>query len=179
MRIYRKKEFISTEEASILNSWVDESILSNRLTPGIDNNNFNYKLRYTSRLHPERYEYPSLAIDIRDRIIKHLGIKNIGLITGHGRDGIVVSCTFSGGTVYKHKDPIVMYGGHALRCNIMTRAPEGGGKLYINDILCDIEPLELHCYLASKHPHEVTTVEGSTSRVLWMFGGCIDDKDWE
>ena len=37
---------------------------------------------------------------------------------------------------------------------------------------------DLHCYLVSEHDHEVTTVYGSTPRILWMFGWFVPAEDW-
>lgn len=187
MRLERYKNFLSLEECYILNSWVDEGVEKKWLDLGItrgknhSEREWNYTKRVTSRLYGERFEYPQIVLDISKRIRSFCGINNYGLIEGHGRDGVVVSCTFNGGDVYAHKDPKseTFVKLSALRCNILTRKPSGGGQLYVDGQHVDIEVGELHCYLASNFEHYVTEVKGETSRVLWMFGAYVPPEDWE
>lgn len=85
------------------------------------------------------------------------------------KDGVVVNCTFPGGEVFIHKDP--KEGElEILRCNIMTRAADLGGKLVVDNKEININTGDLHVYLPSTVEHYVTTVHGKTARVLWMFG---------
>jgi len=178
MRIERHKNFLSSEDCAALNAWVDEAVKNKWIDAGISKGNNNYTKRFTSRLYADRFEYPQIVRDISNRIRFFCGVDTYGLIEGHGRDGVVVSCTFPGGDVYAHKDPKV--GGYAaLRCNIMTRSANSGAKLYIGGEHIDIEVGELHCYLASDFKHSVTEVEDETSRVLWMFGAYVPKEDWE
>jgi len=182
MKIERYKNFLSQEDCNILNEWVDEGVEKKWLDTGITGNRFgymSYTKRVTSRMYGNRFQYPQIALDISNRIRKFCGIDSYGLIEGHGRDGVVVSCTFPGGDVYEHQDPKSGIGLSALRCNVMTRDSDAGGKLYVGGEHIDIEVGELHCYLASDFKHYVTEVEGNTSRVLWMFGACVPKKDWE
>jgi hypothetical protein len=178
MRIERYKNFLSSEDCFALNIWVDEGVKNGWLDAGISKDDAAYKKRVTSRLYANRFEYPQIVRDISNRIRKFCGIDSYGLIADHGRDGVVVSCTFPGGDVYEHQDPSIK-GLSALRCNIMTRGVNSGGKLYVGGEHIDIEVGELHCYLASDFKHSVTEVEGNTSRVLWMFGAYVPFEDWE
>jgi hypothetical protein len=179
MRIERHKNFLTSEECVALNIWVDEGIKNKWLDVGISRRQPNYTERVTSRLYGNRFEYPQIVLDISNRIRKFCGVDSYGLIEGHGRDGVVVSCTFPGGDVYKHQDPKSIGGLSALKCNVMTLGSDAGGKLYVNGEHIDIEVGELHCYLASDFEHYVTEVEGDTSRVLWMFGAYVPKEDWE
>ena len=179
IRIERHRNFLTPEECDILNLWVDDGVEKKWLDVGISKDNGTYKKRVTSRRCADRFEYPQIVLDISNRIRKFCGIDSYGLIEGHGRDGVVVSCTFPGGDVYEHQDPKLIYGLSALRCNVMTRDSDAGGKLYVNGEHIDIEVGELHCYLASDFRHYVTTVKGETSRVLWMFGAYVPFEDWE
>lgn len=178
MRLERHKNFLTLEECFALNAWVDKGVENRWLDCGISKGKFGYTKRVTSRLYGNRFEYPQIVLDISNRIRKFCGVDSYGLIEGHGRDGIVVSCTLPGGDVYKHKDPNLGHL-HALRCNVMTRKADSGGQLYVNGQNIDIEVGELHCYLASEFEHYVTEVNGVNSRVLWMFGAYVPKEDWE
>jgi hypothetical protein len=179
MRIERHKNFLSPEECSALNAWVDEGVEKKWLDVSISTEGIGYTKRVTSRLYGNRYEYPQVVLDISNRIRSFCGVNSYDLIERHGRDGVVVSCTFPGGDVYTHQDPR-SYGGFAtLRCNVMTRKADSGGELYLDGQRVDIETGELHCYLVSEIPHSVSTVSGKTSRVLWMFGAHVPVEDWE
>ena len=180
MRIERHKNFLTPEECAALNVWVDEGVEKKWLDVGISRGQPNYTKRVTSRLYGNRFKYPQIVLDISNRVRKFCGVDSYSLIEGgHGRDGIVVSCTFPGGDVYEHQDPKLIYELSALRCNVMTRGSDAGGKLYVGGKHIDIEVGELHCYLASDFRHYVTEVEGNTSRVLWMFGACVPKEIWE
>lgn len=179
MKLVRVKNFFSQEECHALNSWVDEGVTKKWLDKGVSSGRaFDYNLRVTSRFYPERYKYPQLVQELSARIRKFCGVDAYPLIAGHGRDGVVVSCTFEGGDVYSHKDSPSFNGLATLRCNVMTRATDRGGVLHIEGQPIDLEVGELHCYLASEHEHFVTPVEGKTSRIMWMFGAHVPAQDW-
>jgi hypothetical protein len=178
MRIEQHKNFLSLEECSALNSWVDLAVENNWMGPAVTSeNNDNYK-RFTTRRYGGNFKYPELVKDISNRVRKFCGVSDYNIVDGHGQDGIIVSCTLEGGDVHPHVDGA--YDGLAiLRCNIITRKPIDGGKLYVGKKLVDVDAGELHCYLASEFEHYVTEVKGSVSRVLWMFGAYVPAKLWE
>lgn len=178
MRIERVKDFLSADECSALNDWADEGVSKKWLDLGISDRHWGYKGRVTSRLYADRFENPQFVLDLSSRIRAYCGVSDYPLVEGHGRDGIVVSCTFTGGDVYPHCDGQSNTGAATLRCNVMTRAAEAGCVLHIGGQPIDIEVGELHCYLVSEHEHFVTPVEGSTSRVMWMFGAHVPAEDW-
>jgi hypothetical protein len=130
-------------------------------------------------LYANRYEYPEIVHRISNRVREFCGVSGHGLIKGHGRDGIVVSCTFPGGDIYSHQDPRSADGLATLRCNILTRAAASGGVLHLEGEAKPLEVGELHCYLASEHEHYVSEVAGDTSRVLWMFGAHVPKEAWD
>jgi hypothetical protein len=181
MRLERHKNFLSPEECSVLNAWVDEGVEKKWLDVGISRGFRKYTKRVTSRLYGDRFEYPQIVLDLSDRIRAFCGVDSYGLIHGHGRDGVVVSCTFEGGDVYLHRDPRNSEDLNlaTLRCNVLTRNADDGGVLYLDGKRVDVSVGELHCYLASEVPHYVTTVKGKTSRVLWMFGAHVPVEDWD
>jgi hypothetical protein len=129
-------------------------------------------------MYAHRFDFPKFVLEISNRIRKYCGIENYKAINTIEGSAIVVSCTFPKGDVYPHKD--VRQGKYAaLRCNVMTRDSDIGGKLYVGGEHLDIEVGELHCYLASEFEHYVTEVQGNISRVLWMFGAAVPVEDWE
>jgi len=179
MRIERVKNFLSPAECDALNAWVDIGVANKWLDLGITLGNTAYHRRVTSRLYADRFEHPKIVLDLSERVRKFCGVAGYPLINGHGRDGVVVSCTFPGGDVYPHKDPLSIDEVPTLRCNIMTRAADAGCVLHIGGKPIDIEVGELHCYLVSEHEHFATPVEGNTSRVMWMFGAHVPAEDWD
>lgn len=172
MKVFMVKGFANQDTCDQLNAWVDMGVQNQWLGGGINkNSNWDYQKRLTTRNYGDRFEYPAKVYEVFDSITKSLKLQDLPKsVAGKGKDGVVVSCTYPGGDVYSHTDPMEGVNLHVLRCNIVTRKPDAGGKLFIGGQQIDIEVGDLHCYLASAVPHYVTTVEGGTSRVLWMFG---------
>lgn len=161
----------------MLNAWADKGVEKKWLDTGKSSGAV-YPLRVTSRLYGDRFEYPGFVHVLSQRIREFCGVDTYPLIEGHGKDGVVVSCTMPGGDVYPHKDPKSKDGIATLRCNVMTRAADSGCVLHIDKQPIDIEVGELHCYLVSEHEHFATAVEGTTSRIMWMFGAHVPANDW-
>jgi hypothetical protein len=164
------KNFIPQDVCDSLNAWVDEGVKNKWLNFGVSRGDAEYKKRLTTRKYADRFDYPETAYVTFDKITKHFGYEGVlKSVSGGGKDGIVVSCTFPEGDVYLHKDPKES-GLDVLRCNILTRKADVGGVLHVDGEQIDLDVGDLHCYVASAFPHYVTEVQGSTSRVLWMFG---------
>jgi hypothetical protein len=172
--------FITTEECDVLNTWVENAVKQRWLDRGITTGGARYSGRLTTRMYANRFDqYDPLAYKIRDRIRKTLNIENLSVsISGGGKHGIVVSYTHPGGDVYLHSDP--KEGKlEVLRCNIITQMAESGAQLTVDGKEYNINRGDLHCYLASKYPHQVSQVAGNTPRILWMFGFQTSDSNWE
>jgi len=174
MNVLVYPNFISAGVCAELNAWVNEGVskkwLDKGVDRGVDRSNHEYEKRFTSRLYSDRFEYPQVAYTVFNKISDYLGLQDAPKsVAGGGKDGMVVSCTFNGGDVYSHIDPKEPFG-EVLRCNIMTTDTEKGGQLYVGGSHIQIQAGDLHCYLASSEQHYVTTVEGDTPRILWMFG---------
>lgn len=180
MRIERHKNFLSPAECSALNAWVLRAIEFGWMNEATDKTGARHNKRLTTRLYGDRFEYPKFVLDVSDRVRRFCGVADMPLIKqGHGRDGVVVSCTFPTGDVYPHIDRPKLSEEHAiLRCNIVTQAPEGGAELFIGDQSFVPEQGELHCYLPSEYEHYVTEVLGNTPRILWMFGAHVLTEEW-
>lgn len=163
--------FLTQVECNQLNDWVDLGVKNKWLDVGMSRGSgWQYKDRVTTRNYGNRFNYPDIVYDVFNKITKKLKLEHLHKsVAGAGKDGIVVSCTFNGGDVYPHKDP--KEGNlEVLRCNVMTRAPNTGGELFVGSKKIEIQVGDLHCYLPSIVEHYVTEVKGETSRVLWMFG---------
>lgn len=173
------KNFLTSDECKILTDICFLGVKEGWVGPGISRENFNYQNRFTSRLYMKDITYPDFVIDIRNKIFKFMNISYYPLIVNHGSEGVVVSITYPGGDVYRHKDPRSDNNFAAFRCNVMTQSSNYGGNLYVDDQFIDIGVGDLHCYYASEQSHYVTEVEGDTSRVLWMFGVYRPLKDFK
>lgn len=178
MRIEIVRNFLTPEEITALNSWVNEGVTNKWLDLGITNYRFTTDKRLTSRLYGQRFVHPKIVLDVSDRIRKFLGIDKYPLIENHGRDGVVVSYTIQGGDVFKHTDPRRDDGLATLRCNVLTQKAESGGVLYVEGQQVNIEVGDLHCYLVSEHEHWATEVQGNTPRIMWMFGAHVPAEEW-
>lgn len=181
MRVERVKNFITQAECDALNAWVDEAAVKNWMGKGRDAVGFwGEPTRLTTRFYGDRFDYPPLALSVRDRITQAMGLGEFPLILEHGKDGVVVSRMDVGGDLFAHTDQRSPTGELlALRCNILTRKPAKGGALFLEDELLDIEVGELHCYAASTRMHRVSTVEEGPARVLWIFGAYVPVGFWE
>lgn len=177
MNLLRFSNFISREEAREMSSWV----LSNK-----ENNFFTDAnmggLRLTTRYsNHDVFEYPSVALNIRKRIVETLYLREEESfnIKPPFKNGIVASCAFSGDTCYEHIDPVWHQGFNTLHCNVITQSPDKGGDLLLSGINEPMQELELCCYLVSKIPHSTTLIEGNKERIMWVFGFCINDEKWK
>lgn len=177
--LFIKRQFLSLAECEALNAWVDEGVKQRWLDVGVSGNSgWAYKDRLTTRNYGRRFNYPAVVYKVFDAITTALDLHGIPKsISSGGKDGVVVSYTLPSGSVFPHKDQ--MDGDlHVLRCNVMTRTADAGAELFIDGKKIDIGVGDLHCYLPSDVEHYVTTVEGSTPRVMWMFGYQVSKQSW-
>lgn len=173
-RVETVSEFLSREEQAALNDWAMIA-LQNRW---LDNSTSAAVGRLTTRMYGDRFETPPVALNILCRIRRLLGLNDTPIIDGHGRDGIVVTYTYPGGSVVPHYDPPTPQGA-ALRCNIVTQAADSGGDLFVDGTRVPVTERELHCYAVSAWQHWVEEVTGDTPRIVWMFGFGVSLSDWE
>ena len=173
------RNFLSAQECDALNAWVKLGVENKWLDCGMGKGSgWSYESRLTTRQYADRFEYPAIVYAVFDRITELFGISHLKKsIVGGGKDGVVVSYTLPNGDVYAHTDP--MEGDlHVLRCNVMTQAADAGAELIIDGKKIDVGVGDLHCYLPSDVEHYVTTAEGNTPRIMWMFGYQISKKEF-
>lgn len=185
MRIEVVKAFLSKEECDLLNQWVNVGIISGWLDKGhhFQNSPTHMRTRFTdtrltTRMYGQRFNTPPEILAISKKVRCFVGVDTYPLVFGEGKDGIVVSCTFSGGKLLDHVDLRKYHDLAILRCNVLTQKPEVGGILHIEGKPVETEVGDLHCYLASEHAHNVSTVGGNTPRIMWMFGACVPSEAW-
>lgn len=172
------KNFLSTDECATLNAWALQGVERKWLDIGFHEGGQVYDLRLTTRMYGDRFETPDLVHFIFDRIREFLSLPDAPIIEGHGKDGVVVSLTYPGGSTHAHHDPRPQ-SFSALRCNVVTQAPDDGGELWVAGKHIPVGVGDLHCYLVTEHSHRVTEVKGHTPRIVWMFGLCVPASDWE
>lgn len=179
MTIFVIKNFLSIDECNTLNAWVETAVQNKWLDNGLSmpDATWTETKRLTTRPYGDRFDYSPEVYAIQNKITNFLKIENLEKsVAGGGKNGIVVSYTITGGNVHKHIDP--KEGElEVLRCNVVSKNSEIGGELFIGGEKIDIGVGDLHCYLPSDVEHYVTTTEGNTPRILWMFGyKCEKDR---
>ncbi len=195
MRFDSYPDFISEEERLELIAWIDENVRKGVLKRGLhtstlkewngDTEERNAPVctdkRLTTRTNDDEFDFPQIAYDIQQRIIKDFAFtKNCYIETGGNakNDGMIAIVTKPGGKTYKHIDP--MHNElHAVRFNVLLQEPEDGGELFIEGVKYEIKERELHAYMATRYKHWVTEVKGDKSRYIWLFGFHVPKKDWE
>jgi hypothetical protein len=61
----------------------------------------------------------------------------------------------------------------------MTSAADGGGQLMVEGEPVDINVGDLHCYAVSELLHQVSPFEGTTPRIMYMFGAAIPEESMD
>jgi len=176
MDVVRVNNFISKEDSKILSNW----ILNNSHKFFFKDANMGGNRKTTRYGADENFSYPKEALDIRKKIINKFNLQEneIHNIYPPFKDGIVASFAEDNDTCYEHKDPAWINGYETLHCNIITQAPEEGGELVINTNKYTMKENELFCYRVSKHNHEVLKIKSKKPRLMWIFGFCINEKQW-
>jgi len=180
VRFERCKNFITELEREELAVWFleyqdDKSVFKDGLSRGVRG----YKLRSTTR-NSREFEYPALVGKIFRRITEAYDVArwpkqdvSVG--------GVIAVVTRPGGDTYLHTDPRAQGSLDAVTFNILIQSADDGGVLRIGDPLVERpqEEKELHCYIASKHQHEVTQVSGSKNRYMLIFRVAMLPNVWE
>jgi len=178
------RNFASSEEVQILKDWQVKAVEEGQFVDGItgdwDKKTFTTtKTRLTNRM-SQNINYPELVKTLQDKIRQTFPIlSEATVITGHGKDGVVVSITYNDGDVYKHKDPSVGEGVVGLRCNILASKAESGGTIHVEDKTYDLNEGDMMCYLVTELYHSVEVCHGDNPRTLFMFGFVINEESWK
>lgn len=177
MNLLRFPDFISNNESQELSNWV----LNNKEKDFFNDANMG-GVRLTTRYsNHDSFEYPSIALSIRKKIVNLLDLheEECNGIYPPFKDGVVASCALPGDTCYEHIDPVWHQGFNTMHCNVITQTPNSGGDLILNGAMEPMKEKELVCYLVSKTPHSTTLIEGTKERIMWIFGFCIDYDKWD
>ena len=182
------KKFLNESQCDELNNWITQGPLTGKLKPGPDGNNVtDYSLELKTRLSTRMMLksdilYPPIAYQTQTKIISICKLQNLH-ISIRGVYGIIVNRTQPGGDCWKHLDPTETqritknYNIDVLQCNIVTQQSEHGGELFVDGEKRDLNPGDLHCYIATKYPHYVTKNKGTVDRICWLFGFQLPTSD--
>ena len=182
------KNYLDVASCEELNRWVLEAISQGKIGTGITipegghwttSERIEAPQRYTSRMYSDNYEYPSLVGAIFARIKEELKLKNAAVSSNGGKNGVVVSCTYPGGDVHKHKDPKEGAGVSLLRVNILSKSAQSGGAIHVEDSVFNLQQGDMMTYLVDEYEHYVEPVGGDDPRIMWMFGLLIPKHLWE
>lgn len=179
------KNFLFEEEIDILNEWTR----SNWKSPYFKDAHMdaqNPRTRFTTRV--ENFQvakdrgfvinYPKVCYNIQDRIKNFFNLHEC-LTPQSFYDGIVNGIGFSPGLIENHIDPVYYDGTNTLHCNAITQNCISGGITIIEGKPFPVEEGDLLMYVVSKHYHRVTNIKGDKTRILWVFGFCVDDDKLE
>lgn len=182
-------KFLSEDECSQLNSWVDQGLGEGLLVGAPDGNDLtdyshtSDKRLSTRKTPPTKLKnYPACVFSIQKRIESNFNLTNLKTSRNGGLRGIIVNCTFPGGDIWEHIDPMEDRNApdpslHTLRFNVITQLPEQGGELFVNGHKIELCVGDLHGYLVTKHPHYVTKNTGNVNRICWLFGYQLHTSD--
>ena len=172
------KNFISIDEANILNSWCLKNYTKEFFKdPCMDP--FYPRTRLTTRGSGGKnynINYPKESYIIQNRLIKTLNIKE-PLYPQPFYNGIVNGIGFENGSICLHQDPVYYKNTFTLHCNFITKKPSGGGVTIINGKEYDIGQTDALIYIVSHQKHEVTKIIGNKPRILWCYGFCVKEKE--
>lgn len=182
MRIEVARGFVTPSECEELNNWahfaIEQGWMSNSemLTSASVADR-----RVSTRVTGDRFEYPPLVYQILKRIRDTVDFGDAEIVDYQGKDGIFVNYTYPGvgGHLMLHCDGRPANNKSILRCNFLTSAPETGGVLHLCGEPLHVGEGDLHSYLATEYEHYFEDVGGSTPRIMWIFGVCVDAHDWE
>ena len=166
------KNFLTAEECQQLNEIAIRYFRDGILQIG------GYGGRYTTRHVHSSFKFDPFVYEISTKIRRAANIDKYALEYPRGKDGVNVAVTIKDGYIALHTDPRAEDGSVTYRCNVITQKSDIGGDLIMDGKVVDLGVGDVHCYAVSEIPHIVTATEGSTPRILWMFGAHIPLADW-
>ena len=167
MKVQIFENFVSDEECKVLTNWIIDNKDKDFFTP-VEMGGNRVSTRFTF---DTDWNYPKEAYEIKNRLIKHLDIKK--KFHPPFKDGIVASCAFPGDFVYEHVDPEWFEGYATVHCNVVVSEPDFGGIAVIGGEEYVMKRGNILCYPVSEVAHEITKIEGSKLRLMWVFGFCV------
>jgi hypothetical protein len=176
-RIDIEKQFVTIEEANILNNFVLNSIQNGLFENGKASKYLNADgVHMVSRFN-KNLEFPQIAFDIRKRIMNKYGFQEKDVFKNFNDSGIVVNCTFKNGQLWNHIDssnnPYAL-----LRCNVVTSQPSKGGIFHVDNKPLSINDGDMYACLVSEHNHKATINEDEKPRIVWQFGFNVYANKW-
>jgi hypothetical protein len=160
--------FVSDYECNVLSNWILQNH-HNFVDANMGGN------RKTTRYISNDIKFPQTALEIRERIKQYLELED--MVRPPFTNGMVASYAEPGDTCYEHTDPVCYEGHLTLHCNVIVQKPESDGNVVINGKEYDVPKGDVICYYVSDLKHSVTKVLGNTSRLMWVFGFCVEEQN--
>lgn len=181
-KVFIKRNFISKREANFLNKWTLKNCDAEYFEDaGMDPDypNTRFTTRCPNGSVAPLLNYPLLALHVKNRIVDHFGLQGYKSPPSYSY-GIVNGIGYEGGRIEKHIDPRYYRNTKTVHFNAITQQADEGGHTIIDGVeYFDVRPTDLLVYQVSEVFHEVTRTKGTTPRILWVFGFCLDDKKIE
>jgi hypothetical protein len=178
MRVEILENFVTKEDAAVLNEFTLNGIREGSFTEGVASKHLNPpNVQMVTRFSPKTV-FPKVALDIQNKLKVLLGLEDKDIHTFFHPTSIVVNCSFAPARVFRHKDH-KQNDLSLLRCNVLSSAPEAGGVLHVEDKPIEQPELSVYFCLVTDYYHYVTAVEGDKPRILWQFGFNVDKEAWE
>lgn len=177
MRVELLENFITKEEAEVLNLFTINGVINKTFSEGICSKHLNPPNTQMVTRFDTTIKFPLVAMDILERLKLLLKLENKDIHTLFSPSSIVVNCSFEPARVVKHIDS-KQNGLSLLRCNVLSSAPEEGGLLHVDDVPIPQNELSVYFCLVTDHYHHVSAVKGKKPRILWQYGFNVDTDDW-
>lgn len=173
------KNFLFQDDVRKLNQWTldnchQEFFGDAKMDP--DNPETRFTTRFPNGTVASNIQYPNAAHIVRQRIINYFDLDGYKSPPSYSY-GIVNGIGYSAGRIIKHIDPIYYPNTKTVHFNAITQQADGGGHTIVDGIeYNNLNSTDLLIYQVSEAYHEVTSIEGNTPRILWVFGFCLDNK---
>lgn len=177
MRIETIKNFVSVEEAELLNKFVFDSIEQGLFVDGRASRHLNKEGAHMVSRFNKGLTYPDVAFVVRKRIMDCFELDEDSVYKMFNDSGIAVNCSFKGGQLWKHVDAREN-DKSLLRCTVVTSQPNKGGIFHVEDAPLTLSDTDLYACLVSEHQHFCTENEDEKPRIVWQFGFNVDVNDW-
>jgi len=176
------RNFLFEKDVNKLNKWTldnchREFFEDANMDP--DNPGTRFTTRFPNESVAPHIDYPNAAQIVRQRIVNYFHLEGYNHPPSYSQ-GIVNGIGYNGGRIDNHIDPTYYPNTKTVHFNAITQQADRGGHTVIGGVKYnDINPTDLLIYQVSEVHHEVTPTYGNTSRILWVFGFCLDNKKIE
>lgn len=177
MRIEIIKQFVTDEEARLLNDFVLDCVKKGLFENGRASKHLNADGTHMVSRFNKELKYPEVAYVLKQRIMNFFGLKEEDTFSMFNQSGLAVNCTFKDGQLWEHLDAR-QNDKSLLRCTVVTSQPTIGGIFHVEKKPVILEDNDLYACLVSEHQHFCTKNEDDKPRIVWQFGFNVNKEDW-